>query len=179
MTWEAFWPAVLTGTVVAAVVTGLFTLFKPVVDYWVSTWTWRRDTAVERRKVVEGVVTQLRKLRIAHQREPRSGVDDFYELVLEASDSALLIDDQDFAKYLSLDIENTTGFRTLADYEFEHGNLDDDPAASARAARWDHLKTLVERASRFAVTGTWDKEWQAQAERLKKDMDVAFAAAWN
>lgn len=179
MTWDQLLAAVLTGTVIGAGVTGIFTLLKPLIDYWVSTWTRRQDAATQRRKVVESVVEQLRKLRVAHHRDIRGEGSFPYDLVLEASDSALLIHDQDFARYLSLDIENTAGFRTLADWNFQFGDLDDDPATAARAARWDHLKTLVSRASQFAVTGKWDKKWMEQAQALEKDMVQADAALYG
>lgn len=127
----------------------------------------------ERRKVVEDVVLQLRKLRVAHHNDVRR-IESFpYDLVLQASDSALLIHDQDFAKYLSLDIENTAGFRTLADYNAQHGDHDGDPALAARASRWQHLKTLVSRASKYAVTGKWDKDWMKKAQALQAEMDQA------
>ncbi len=179
MTWDQLLAAVLTGTVIGAGVTGIFTLLKPLIDYWVSTWTRRQDTAAQRRKVVETVVERLRKQRIAHQKDVRGDASFPYDLVLETSDSALLIHDQDFARYLSLDIENAAGFRTLADWSLQSGDLDDDAATAARAARWDHLKTLVARASQFAVTGKWDKKWMVQAEALEKDIAQADAALYS
>jgi len=173
MDLDQLWPALLTGTVIGAAVTGLFTLLKPFVDYGVAKLTRRLDTADERRKVVEDVVFQLRKLRVAHHNDVRN-VESFpYDLVLQASDSALLIHDQDFARYLSLDIENTAGFRTLADYNAQHGDYDGDPAFAARASRWQHIKTLVSRASRYAVTGKWEKDWMRQAQALQAEMDQA------
>lgn len=138
--------AVLSGTVIGAVVTGAFSLAKPLIDYWIAILARRWNQKLSRRAVVEGVVEQLRKVRIDHQKAARgtNGID--WDQVLEAADAALLIDDQDFAKYLSKDIENTTGFWVLYDHKVDVGEYNGDAAEGARTARWKHLKQLVERA---------------------------------
>ncbi|MCY1718608.1 hypothetical protein OVA26_16850, partial [Microbacterium sp. SL62] len=108
--------AVLTGTAIGAVVTGLFSLAKPWIDFWVARAT-RRWTEKEARKiVVEEVVERLRKLRVENYRASRDSKVLSYEMILEASDSALLIHDQQFARYLSDDIANVDGFYWLHRY---------------------------------------------------------------
>lgn len=167
--------AVLSGTVIGAIVTGLFSLAKPWIDFWVAALTRRWSQKLERRAVVEGVVEQLRKLRVMHQLpENRHGVP--YELVLQASDSALLIDDQEFGKYLSQDIENTAGFSWLFDWKANNEKFDGEPNEAAREARWNHLKKLVARASAFAVTGKWEKAWASEAATLSQQMYAASEA---
>lgn len=172
---EDFWGALVTGTVIGAGVTGLFTLLKPLVDYGISVLTRRWTQKAERRAVVEGVVGRLRKLRLDHTQANREGRSISYELVLEAADTALLIHDRAFAKYLSLDIENTQGFSVLSSWYEQEGEGDPTVSASeaAHTARWDHLRQLVARASEFAVTGKWDKSWLSEAETLSKQMNEA------
>lgn len=80
-----------------------------------------------------------------------------YNLVLQASDSVLLIADQAYAEHLAQDIENTSGFSALYDWTLDTGDFDGAPNEGAYAAHWEHLKKLVSRASAFAVTGKWDK----------------------
>ncbi|OZD43719.1 hypothetical protein CH252_24555 [Rhodococcus sp. 06-1477-1B] len=168
--------AVLSGTAIGALVTGLFSVAKPIIDYWMAILTRRWNQKLSRRAVVEGVVDQLRKVRVALYESSREGDSLSYGLVLQAADSALLIDDQEFAKYLSMDIENTSGFRVLYDHKLDLGEYDGDPAEGARAARWQHLKQLVERASAFAVTGKWEKSWASEARTLEAEMIAADKA---
>ncbi len=166
--------AVLSGTALGAGVTGLFSLAKPWIDLKVSRAA-KRDTQEEaRHAVVAGVVDELRKLRVENARASveRTGLP--YLQVLEAADAALLIHDQGFAKYLSTDIENVAGYGYLHDWWAEDSvDFEGDPSETARAARWDHLKKLVERASAYSVTGKWDGKWAEEASKLKKEMDEA------
>ncbi|WP_311245381.1 MULTISPECIES: hypothetical protein [unclassified Microbacterium] len=175
---EQLLPALLTGTVIGAVVTGAITLLKPVLDYWISLLQRRYNRRAEQTAVVEGVVERLRKLRVDHVEANREGRAISYPLVLEAADTALLIHNREFAKYLSLDIENTSGYSVLYEWHAELGEIDDNTTASsaAREARWDHLKMLVERASEFAVTGKWEKKWAAEAIKLSEQMAIADAS---
>lgn len=174
--WAALIPALITGTVIGALVTGFISLLKPWIDYWVTRATRRLDQKHERRVVVESVVERLRKLRVEHQAATRAGGSLSYDLILEASDLALLIHDQEFAKYLSVDIENIAGFGTLYEGQAELGNFEGDTSAGAQEARWNHLKQLVARASSYAVTGKWEKEWATEADKLAGDMAAAAAA---
>jgi len=178
---DAVWRALLTGTVIGAAITGLFTLLKPLVDHGVSVLQRRSKQRDERRAVVEGVVDRPCKLRIDHAQAVRENRPISYDLVLEAADSALLINDRGFAKYLARDIENTSGYEALSQWYEREGYGDGTKAAfeAARELRWEHLKTLVERASEFAVTGKWDKNWGLAAQDLAKSMDEAEAAIYG
>lgn len=100
-------------------------------------------------------------------------------MILEASDSALLIHDQQFARYLSDDIANVDGFYWLHRYLADNGDFTGDPSETSRIARMDHLKTLVDRASAYAVTGEWDKEWAGEAAKLREEMDEAAEKVHN
>lgn len=175
MNLDLLWPALLTGTVIGAIVTGLFSLAKPWIDYWVSNLSRRVDKKEQRKVVVEGVAERLRKLRIEHQLASRESRSMDFGMVLEASDSALLIHDRGFAKYLALDIENVQGFDHLNDW-YEQ-NSAETPKGGARAAardqRYEHLKRLVTRASEYAVTGKWEKTWMEEAEKLAAEMKRA------
>lgn len=170
--------ALLTGTVLGAAVTGAITLVKPLIDYWVNSLNRRSTQKAERRALVEGVVERLRKLRVDHWQANHENRGISYDLVLEAADSALLIHDRGFAKYLSRDIENASGFGVLYRWHDENGEIEGyrTTAEAARAARWDHLKLLVSRASEFAVTGKWDKAWAREAEALETQIATADAA---
>lgn len=172
--------AVLSGTAIGAAVTGLFSLAKPWIDYKITRATKRDSTEEARQAVVEGVVDRLRKLRLENTRAAVKGTGLPWEQVLEASDAALLIHDQGFAKYLSMDIQNVTGFDYLYDsWAEDSADYKGNPSDDARAARWNHLKTLVERASAYAVTGKWEKEWAEGATKLKDDMDEAADKVHN
>ena len=175
---DQFLPALLTGAAIGAVITGAITLLKPLVDYWISLLGRRWTVKTERRAVVEGVVDGLRRVRLDHLQAGRERRTTSNDLLLEAADSALLIHDRAFAKYLSLDIENTNGFSILARWKEQNGDLDGTMTASetARSDRWNHLKMLVERASDFAVTGKWDRAWATQAENLRAEIEAADTA---
>lgn len=98
-----------------------FGVAKPIIDYWMAILTRRWSQKLLRRAVVEGAVDQLRKVRVALYESSREGDSPSYGLVLQAADSALLIEDQEFAKYLSRDIETTSGFRVLYDHKLDLG----------------------------------------------------------
>jgi hypothetical protein len=74
------------------------------------------------------------QLRLAHQNDVRDIAKFPDELVLEASDSAVQIHEQEFAKYLALDIENT-GVCLLYEECLADVPFDRDPRAAAPAAR--------------------------------------------
>jgi hypothetical protein len=169
-------PALLTGTVVGAAVTGIMSLLKPVVDFWLAGLLKRQQDKAERRKLVEGVVDRLRTLRVDNVAAGREGRSPEYDLVLGAADEALLIHDRAFADYLSRDIENVSGFDALCRWEEDHGDGNGEMTAgeAARSARFDHLKELVKRTSEFAVTGKWEKEWAQQAVDLEQRMNKAW-----
>ena len=88
------------------------------------------------------------------------------EVYLHAADLALMLPNRDAALYFFIDIQNAYDIVQIGYAEGQQENNG--------AARWDALKSVLQRASDYVVSGYWEDEWLPSAKKLAKDIEDSW-----
>lgn len=90
---------------------------------------------------------------------------------LHAADLALMLPNRDAALYFFIDIQNAYDIVQIGYAEGQQENNG--------AARWEALKSVLQRASDYVVSGYWEDEWLPSAKKMAKDIEDAWEGRYH
>lgn len=93
------------------------------------------------------------------------------ELYMHAADLALMLPKRDAALYFFLDIQNAYDIVQIGNAEGQSENNG--------AARWEALKSVLQRASDYVVSGGWGDDWLPSAKKVANDIEDAWETQYD